>query len=309
MSIEKVYKVTLPNGEVVSVKALYGPSRFERALADTDSEFVEYTADETPANNWCDFRNNIGGETFYGLRVRALEAQLKKERVNPKFQDAVQELCIIDHCAFDPADAMTTLKALIGWNVQIALDPSVSEPVANLHKQVSMRNEFLGRIILPLLDSVKGVEENVLEALNHYMTESPGETPYVYDPAWELARAEYVGPTEPEDPELMADIVAGRQAAEARKVKSHSAPGWLMRRRQIKTEAANFLKRRQTLKIKRAFMADAIAESEKSVQRVENGYEMIGSRRIRVKIDKFLTEYEAKLETFRTENGFKPKAD
>lgn len=213
------------------------------------------------------------------------------------FQTAVEQLCIISHCAFDPADPMATLQNLIQWNVATALDPSVSEGMANLHKQINERNEFLARVILPILDDVPSANlgEKVLESLQHYISESPGDTPYVYNSTWD-AELEAVNVCD-DDPELTADVVAGRQAAEQRKSKRlrlPSDPIWKRRQDTFKAEAARLLYRRRSLLIRRQEIADAIGETVKDIQRVENGLALIGTKRIRKKLDSFLSTVEGK---------------
>lgn len=298
-SHEKLFKVTLPSGEVLSVKAYFGQSSFEGALIDTDSVIGTYAEGETPANNWCDFRNNIGGETFNGLRARALEAQVKKTRMHNTFKSAVEELCVISHCDFDPADPMTTLQNLIQWNVSVALDPSVSESMANLHRQIHERNEFLARVILPILDDVPSanVDAKALDALQHYISESPGDSPFVYNSTWDAELEEVVND---EDPEMMDDIAVGRRIAEARAAeqkpkRNPMAPIWKRRRDAFKAEAEKLLYRRKALHIRREEMAAAIEETVKDIQRVENGLVYIGTPRIRKKIDLFLTKTEKEM--------------
>jgi hypothetical protein len=216
------------------------------------------------------------------------------------FQTAVEQLCIISHCDFDPADPMTTLQNLIQWNVAVALDPSVSANMANLHRQINERNEFLARTILPILDDVPSanIEPKVLDALQNYISESPGDTPFVYESTWD-AELEQIA-LEDDDPELMADVVAGRQAAEQHKAKRLErkpamAPIWKRRRDTFKIEANRLLLRRKALHIRREEMAAEILETVKDIQRVENGLALIGTSRIRKKIDAFLTKTEREM--------------
>ena len=304
-SVEKLYKVTLPNGKTFSVKALYTSDRFISALLGTDSSITHYEVGETPVNNWMDFRNDIGSETFNALRAEALSAQLEKERKRARFYTEVQELCIISHCDFNPDDPMPTLQNLIQWNVAVALDPSVSAGIANLHRQINERNEFLAREILPILDDVPtaNIEPKVLDALQHYISESPGDTPYVYNSTWDAELETLSLPDE--DPELLADVVAGRQAAEehkARRLNLNSAPTikalapiWKRRQDKFKSEAYRLLSRRKALHIRRQEMAEQIGETVKDIQRVENGLGLIGTTRIRKKIDSFLTKAEKEM--------------
>ena len=295
----RIYKLTLANGTVFSIRSYYGTSQFEGALAGTDYSLHEYAEGEAHVNNWSDFRNCIGSEKWNGLRAAALEAQLEMNPPRPviqpnlelpqTFTTAVRELCITAHLGFDPTEPMRTLQALIQWHVQVALDPSVSESQSNLYKQILDRNEFLARKILPILDDVPtaNVDETVLSTLKMFVDESPGDRPYVFN-EWE-PEPEVNLPIGPEEIDLMLDVEAGRRAAAERKA---NKPKWLIKQEREKSMGQKLMDRRKALPIKREMLANLTGETVKTISRVENGLPMLGATRIRNKMRNQLANLE-----------------
>lgn len=293
---DKIYKVTLANGRVFSVRANYGPSRFEDALAGTNHTIEEYAEGEKHENNWTDFRNDSGMERWNSLRAAALEAQLEINRLpqpavprRQTFENAVEELCIIAHLGFDSTEPMRTLQALIEWSVTVALDPSVSESQSYLYRQILDRNEFLALKILPILDDVPtaNIDENVLGKLKMFVDESPGDRPYVYK-EW-APEPEVDLPIDPEEIDLLSDVEAGRQAAALRKA---DKPKWLIKQEREKSMGRKLMERRKALPIKREMLANLTGETVKTISRIENGLPMLGATRIRNKMRNQLENLE-----------------
>lgn len=207
------------------------------------------------------------------------------------FENSVEQLCIISHSLFNPSDPMATLQNLIHWSVTTALDPSVSASQANLYRQITERNEFLARVILPILDDVSSanLDETVLERLRHYIDESPGDTPFVYTSELDDASDLFAEEIEPGEEMLLADVAVGRKKAAAR---NHDKPAWRIRAELITERGKALTERRKAAGLSRRQLAEKICISVNGLQRVELGLPFIGTRTTLIRARKFLSELE-----------------
>lgn len=299
-SSELIYRVVLADGEIVSVK---GPlSYVSNCLTGLGTEWRPYHQTETPVNNWSNV-NSSGGQEY--LNARAMRAQLKVLKSQTAFAEAVANQCAIAHLVFDPNDAETTLQALIQWNVQVATDPSVSKDAYNLHRQITVRNEFLARDILPLTDKFDGCDPALLEKLRHYISESPGDAPY--DPTeWQDLEPVDFKPRQTheqilEDREIESDVAAGREAARRRQQDQKvpkalntptDGPAWLVRRVEETRKGNALAQRRKALKLNREQLAGLIGTTAQNIRRIERGLPLIGTKTIRPRMARELRRLE-----------------
>jgi hypothetical protein len=293
-----IYRVVLANGEIVSVK---GPlSYVSNCLEGLGAQYRSYTPAETPVNNWADVNSR---ESIEFLNARAMRAQLEVLKKQKPFAEVVQNLCVIAHLPFDPNDAEITVQNLIQWNVQVATDPTVSKDAYNLHRQITARNEFLARDILPLTDKLDGVDPRILDKLRHYISESPGDTPYDPTEFENLDVSEFDRQDRHPDPEMESDVAAGREAARRRLEKRKApnvlrsqaqadAPKWLVRRQEELRKGAALAARRKALNLKREQLAALIGTTAQKIRRVECGLSLIGTKTIRPQMARELRRLE-----------------
>lgn len=295
-----VYRVVLADGEIVSVRGHL--SYLSACIDGLGTAWRQYNDGETQANNWVNLNSREGQDN---LNMRAMRAQLSVLKKQAVFADAVQNLCTIAHLSFDPNDADTTVQALIQWNVQVATDPSVSKDAYNLHRQITVRNEFLARDILPLTDKFDGCDPSILEKLRHYISESPGDTPY--DPAeWQDLEPVDFKPRQTheqilEDMALESDVAAGREVARRRLENQKipnvmeapaDAPAWLVRRREEVKRGTILAQRRKALKLNREQLAALIGTTAQNIRRIERGLPLIGTKTIRPRMARELRRLE-----------------
>jgi hypothetical protein len=83
------------------------------------------------------FARDVLGEIRDKLRTLADKAGTATPVETPKdaWKEAIVEACAVNHISWDENDARKSLRNLISWETQVALDPKVSEAAQNLINQ------------------------------------------------------------------------------------------------------------------------------------------------------------------------------
>jgi len=113
----------------------------------------------------CDMtKGGCGAQSGFRLsEAEAITAWNARAQQPDNFNEAVYEECAVLHIGFDETDARKTLRNIIAWHTQVALDPRVSSQAAALLAQQPVAEQE--HIIPKRLHWILGLDVDVGEIL------------------------------------------------------------------------------------------------------------------------------------------------